>query len=459
MMDKKAVLFLSVMFANCVPIQTVPVTAVIKTAGTAYDVLNLGLDLMQFMETFDNEEAGENLDELVNILAARIDASTTKLITTVLLQSKLERIDDAVINIHSSLIDLQNFLQASTPDERNEYKKLFVSRFVEHDVIKHIRFLPELLYYTIPGTSGKLVDLFAENTRCNMTAIYEFKLYYAELVSDGIALQLIYIRTSSNLSVNRTIEYWSEKVNKVNLIFDAQENSCKYQFSKYAEEDLRASQNASILWVNNKERYPWKTCDVIFLKNYRTFQFLYLKHTGDYLFSDMAGDRSKISIFHSKIEAKPNIAKFSKVNDKCESAIKGQDDEEAAKNIGICVEKYCTDLNFSINALLVFFDGGDFSSEAIIIDPDSSSLAFTFEDVTLRFCHKSGLQCKADIFNWLDGTETVAGKMRVFAYVQPSTQEVKIYKESSGPRINCFTEFIYLLTLVGIALLDRTLFR
>ena len=66
-----------------------------------------------------------------------------EILSAIVLRSKLDRVDDAVIAIHSSLIDIKHLLEAQTGAV--ELLELFVKRYEEHEVIKHVRFLKVLL--------------------------------------------------------------------------------------------------------------------------------------------------------------------------------------------------------------------------------------------------------------------------------------------------------------------------
>lgn len=344
-------------------------STVASVARVVYNILD---EASNFKEIFSQLDQGKSpdddkLNKAFAVLSARIDSSKADIITNVMLQSKLELIDDALIAMHSSLIDLKEILLAKTKSEREQLERIFVHRFEEHDVIKHIRFLPDILEYKIPGTSSNLVDLFADNTRCNMTAISEFQHFYTKLLSDGISLDVVHILLTSNLTLNVTIEDWRIQIDMVSRVLDNQVKHCISKFSDYENEDIQAANDAVTLWTNNGNRYPWIKCDVMFLKPFGTFQFLYIKHTEDHLFW-YRSDLNKIAIFYNKNETKRDPAILANATEKFKSAIQGMSDENAAKNVGIAVEDHLKVQGYSVKALVVFFEGGDFYSENLLFD-------------------------------------------------------------------------------------------
>jgi hypothetical protein len=106
-----------------------------------------------------------------------------------------------------------------------------------------------------------------------MTALYAFKYFYVNLLSDGITIDLLYLNLSTTISLNKTITEWNESLEKVENIFYAKQSSCIKDFPKLAQEDVKNAVDAVTLWSDNKQRYPWSTSDVLFLKPYGTFQF------------------------------------------------------------------------------------------------------------------------------------------------------------------------------------------
>ena len=337
---------------------------VIQIGGLAINVLRFGLDIVKFVK--DKKLSRDN--GIVDELKERISTTTSELKTSIGLSSRLGNIDDAVINIHSSMIDIVNIVESNTYTERNEYIRLFVYRFEQNGVIKHVRFLPELLTYTIPGVSGKLIDLVADNNRCNMTALDEFKKFYANLLSDGISLQLLFLHLNTELPLNKTINEWTEWLQQISHTFDSKKASCMKSFPKLAQEDVNNAVDAVRLWSDSKQRYPWKTSDVIFLKPYGTYQFIYHKSKEDHLFWKKSSERYKIAVFNdiNKKVIVPEV--LVAASETIKSSIEGETDNEAALHVGQAVEAHLKDQGLAINAIVVFFDGGDLAPEKIQID-------------------------------------------------------------------------------------------
>lgn len=410
--------------------------ALVQIGGVAFDVLKFGFSVAEY---FQNKNQGEQLDEISKLLSEvneRIDSVNTRIITTVLLHSRLERIDEAVLNIRSSLTDLEYIFRANDTKDKTRHMDLFVYRFDNHGVIKHLRFLSELLQYTIPGTSRPLVDLFSEHTRCNLTGLYEFEKFYFKLVSDGIAIELAYeyMHLTAHASLNRVYDRWRTKIQEMESIFSKQEMTCKEQFAALAEEDLKHAHDATTLWTNNNHRYPWLRNNVIFLKRYGTHQFLFMKHTGHYLFWNRS-HKNKIVIFTEKQEIAPEpVALDTK---ELKAAITGKSDRGAARHVAHVAEVQLEERNYAIRSMLVFFDGGEFSSDGIKIDGDSKLIEAVIPNVELEYCYESGVQCNMDVLNWLDGRKVVKGNMKIMAYA------VKLEKSYSKENTDVIKEVKY----------------
>jgi hypothetical protein len=136
-----------------------------KIGGHVVNVVGIGLEVLKIVTNVIAYEDPTHINGIVDKFPKEITTSTNEIIISIGLRSKLGLIDDAVVGIHSSLKDTVNILESKTLTERDAYKRLFVKRFEQNGIIKYIRFLPELLSYTIPGASGKLTDLLADHTR------------------------------------------------------------------------------------------------------------------------------------------------------------------------------------------------------------------------------------------------------------------------------------------------------
>jgi hypothetical protein len=339
---------------------------VIGIGGLIINVVRTGVEIVKIV---DNKGVRlSHINDIVDGLKGNIRSSTSGIKTSIGLSSRLGLIDDTVINIHSSLIDVVNILEATTMTNRDEYTRLFVKRFEDNEMIKYIRFLPQLLTYNIPGASGKLIDLLADNTRCNMTSLDAFKYFYVNLLSDGIAIDLLYLHLSTKLPLNKTINEWNASLIKVANIFDNKQASCMTKFTEFAQEDENNAVAAVTLRSNNKQRYPWKRSDVIFLKSIGTFQFLYHKSRENHLFWQKSSPRVKIAVFNDINDTfvKPDIlVNFSQT---LKSSMEGKWDDEAALHVGQLVENHLEEQGLAITSLVVFFEGGKFSIENVQLD-------------------------------------------------------------------------------------------
>lgn len=186
-------------------------------------------DVVSFAKNVLGVVTGESLsisnEELLKDIQHSIEAAKTEVLNSITSQARYEQIDDAVITVGSSLKDLQDYLQA-TSSEKDSYKQQFIDRFDSNAAIKHIRFLPELLTYTIPGTSGDtLINLFTASAKCNRNRIRSFKTFYMNLISDGIALEVAYLQMK-NLNADQTVTDWTAEMTPIRNIFQTLEDSC-----------------------------------------------------------------------------------------------------------------------------------------------------------------------------------------------------------------------------------------
>ena len=140
------VIFLCGTFTPSFEINWVPL---ISKASGIEDVATFAISAVEYI-------SGKTSDEntLLADIQKSITNSKTEILESILLQSRFDKIDDAVISVHSSLVDFEAYLDAS-PNELETLKQQFIKRFDDNSVISHIRFLPELLTYSIPGTTGE----------------------------------------------------------------------------------------------------------------------------------------------------------------------------------------------------------------------------------------------------------------------------------------------------------------
>lgn len=341
---------------------------VIKIGTQVFEMAKLAYNVFNVLSV--NDETGgttnQRIGELETELLQRIGASTTSIITNTLLVSKIERIEYAVIAVHSSLIELNNIIKYGD----DAYEELFKTYYVNHDVTAHIRFLPKLLTYEIPGTSGKLLDLWIENTRCNMTSLYVFKQFYFELVSSGVALQSAFNYLKVEIDANSTVEEWTHVIEEMEEVFDSYENTCKSRFVDLATDDISNIKDANELSKVLDQRYPWKVYDIYFLKPYGTFQFIYHESKGERLIWKQMDDSNRLVVFIDRDDL-DGYVKFSITDgERFRSSLSGVENGETAKNAGTSVKNYISrmDKEYDVKILLSFFDGYDeFKADTIRI--------------------------------------------------------------------------------------------
>lgn len=192
----------------------------ISKAAGANDVITFALNAVDFFSGTSSSEDKFNTD-----IEEAIDNSKTEILDNIILQSRFDKIDDAVIAIHSSLVDLQSYRKA-TSIEKTKLKAQYIKRFDDNSVISQIRFLPELLSYSVPGTRGEtFMSLFSTNANCDSGKIKRFQKFYLRLVSDGVALDVIHTEFS-NLDPSTNVEFWAEKMEKIRGIFEQANDEC-----------------------------------------------------------------------------------------------------------------------------------------------------------------------------------------------------------------------------------------
>ena len=134
----------------------------ITTISKAAESFKLALKIKDVITELGGEKSDAK-EELVAELSDLIDTAKMEILSAIVLRSKLDSVDDAVIAIHSSLIDIKHLLEVQTG--AIELLELFVKRYEEHEVIKHVRFLGTLLSYVSPGDNVDLITLIREGTR------------------------------------------------------------------------------------------------------------------------------------------------------------------------------------------------------------------------------------------------------------------------------------------------------
>ena len=108
----------------------------ITTISKAAENFELALKIKDAITELGGEKSdAQEFDkvELVAELNDLIDTAIMEVFSAIVLRSKLDRVDDAVIAIQCSLKDIKDVLKAETGAD--ELLKLFVKRYEEHEVI------------------------------------------------------------------------------------------------------------------------------------------------------------------------------------------------------------------------------------------------------------------------------------------------------------------------------------
>lgn len=440
-MNHNMILIVCLCFLVCLPRTETNVAAVLTVFKTGLDIFKAGFQIVDFIRKLNSdkpEDLKEVLEEIRTDLNRMIRSSTTTIIKEITLQNKLAKIEDTVSEIQSLLIDMENYIEAENEVDRQSYKTLFLKRF-DQRVVAQIRNLPSLLAYNIPGFSEPLIYLIRDKAQCNMTAIHEFQMFYANLLADGSTLQLVF-RELSNYTSDDVQEFWNEHLPNIQVQFDGMETTCKERFPKNAEEEIKQNIDARALYNNSKQRYTWAWCNVYYYPPMGTHQFHFHKSVSDFLFWNGAsssgrnqimviGDIDKIEQSWNKNDM--NAALASNV-DKFKSVISGSEDTSAALKVGDAVENFVKDKGFLIKGVVVFFDTPSLASTVRIVDDSSSAAYVVIEGVALKFCYNNGLVCTITQSEWFNYWETYTGRFHI--YVFPCTTSDT--DESSRP--DCF---------------------
>ena len=80
-----------------------------------------------------------------------------------------------------------------------------------------------------------------------MTAIYEFHMFYVNLLADAATLQLVF-RELSDIPSDDVEEFWKEKLPRIQTQFDNMEISCEKRFPKSAAEEIKQDIDANNLF-------------------------------------------------------------------------------------------------------------------------------------------------------------------------------------------------------------------
>ncbi|XP_045172976.2 uncharacterized protein LOC123534694 [Mercenaria mercenaria] len=408
------------------------VLTVMKTiAGITYNVVEFSGEVTNVMDILSGGGSGgittQYLDKAVESITRNINAAKMDVLNSILLQSKFDRIDDAVIGIRSSLTDLKNYIEANELRSKHEYQKLFIKRYDTDGIEMKIRFLPQVLTYEVPGRSGQLLSLLTETTRCNLTALYEFQIFYLDLLSSGIALEMAYLKVSTHVQIQNAMEYWRNPCENIQQAFEKVVNECESKFVTYANEDIADTASPTALWTKNNRWFPWKLNDVFFSQARQSFQFVYVEYEDGSMVWTKTKQNNRFSVFYDNPPELCTLPSNTLENatELLKAAIKGEDDKEAAKNIGTSAKNYLSTFGYGVKSLLVIFDNGGFTE---IPSKESQALKAELKGIKMKYCDAAEIRCKAADWGggWNDMYDLVkepVGNFKIYAY---------IYKESVG---------------------------
>lgn len=427
-MHLSAVLIFSIVVSGCISTSQSGALAVLNIFKTGFDIFKTGFQIVNVIRKQNSgsfEDIQNQLEAVQQDMERMIKSSTTVIIREITLQNKLDRIESVVNELQSLLVDMENYVLADNEVDRANYKSLFLKRF-DQRVVAMIRSLPGFLSYTIPGLSEPLVDLIRDKSKCNMTAIYGFQLFYADLLSDGSTLQFVF-RELANITSEDVEDFWIEHLPGVQKQFDNMEKICKGRLPEYAVDEVKQSIVAETLQKNSKERYTWAWCDVLYYPPMGTHQFHYHKSVPDFMFWNGASSsgRNQIMVigdigetYRSWDKVEINRALTSN-KDAFRFVIAGSEDSSAALKVGNAVEEFVKQKGFLIKAVIVFFGASGLGKVSSVVDKDSPAAYVRIDGVTLKYCYNSGFACtfaKWDLFNFNDDWKTYTGNFHVYVF-------------------------------------------
>ncbi|XP_045173806.2 uncharacterized protein LOC123535279 [Mercenaria mercenaria] len=416
-------------------------TAITTIARITYNVAKLSGNVNSILDILFGGESGgittQDLDEAVESITRNINAAKMDILNSILLQSKFDRIDDAVIGIRSSLTDLKNCIEAKEPTSRHEFQKLFIKRYESDGIEMKIRFLPQVLTYEVPGRSGQLLSLLTETTRCNLTALYEFQIFYLDLLSSGIALEMAYLKVTTHIQTKNAMEYWHTPCENIQQAFEKVVNECESKFVTYANEDIADAASPVDLWAKNNRWFPLKLNDVFFSQARQSFQFVYVEYEDGSMVWTKTGQNNRYSVFYDNPPKRYTLSPYTLANATglLQAAIKGEDDKEAAKNIGTSTKNFLSAFGYGVQTLLVIFDNGGFTE---IPSKESPALKAELKGIKMKYCDQRDDGCK-DAETCGDTCNIVkepVGNFKIYAYIY------KVKAASQGNRIMLDVEIL-----------------
>ncbi|XP_053383476.1 uncharacterized protein LOC123541539 [Mercenaria mercenaria] len=394
-------------------------------------ILKASVQIYDFIDSINSNDpkplTKADADYIIKELSEEIQTSETNIIRSSVMQSRLERIDDAVIQIKNSLQDLTNYLNSST-STRDSFKSIFIVNYENGEITSKLRFLPTLLTYQNPAQKGTLLSLLAANSRCILTTVDIFKTFYNNLMSSGISINVAYDFVKFNMSKEAALKEWINTSRDIEEKFQTVENHCQSLFTTYATKDLNEAVSAHALHIKNNAWNPWKKNDVFFSKSYGTHQFVYLEYEDDTVIWQRTDTNDKVAVFYQpylyEYRLPSNILTDS--TERFRSTIDGEDDDSAAKHVAQSVENMLNQDGYIVESLVVLFDDGE-SEEAL--DIDTPAVKATIDDVKLTYCYENRVQCSIDV---LDSTKSASGSFKIYVYAHYPNATIQHSKHHIG---------------------------
>ena len=440
---------ITIVISGWIPLTQSNSFVVLNIFKSSIDIFKTGFKIIDFIRKENSgftEDVKGKLEEVRNDIERMVRSSTTDIIREITLQNKLDRIESIVKELRSLLIDMKNYVLADNENDRENYESLFLERF-DQRVVAMIRGLPRLLSYTVPGFSEPLMELIVDKSKCNMTAIHNFQIFYAEILSDGFTLQLVF-RELLKVTTTDVKDFWNKSLPRVQKQFDNMEKTCKERLPQYAADEIKQTIDADAMYRNCKERYTWAWCNVLYYPPMGTHQFHYHKFVPDFIFWNGASSSSRNQIMIIG-DTEVNVQGWDPVqinralasnHESFRSDIEWSEDTSAAKKVGNAVEEFVKNKGFQIKAIIVFFDAEGLGNVSDIVDKDSTVAYVSVNDVTLKYCYSSGIACSFaswNLFNFNEDWKEYTGMFHVYVFPCLTTvMSVKCIKHSTSAAIN-----------------------
>ena len=427
-MHVSTVFILSVIILEQIPVSESKSLTVLNIFKAVFDIFKPGFKIIDAIRKQNSgfiEDVKTELERVRKDIDRMVRISTTEIIREITLQNKLDKIETTVYELKSLLIDLKNYVLAENTLDRLNYESLFLERY-DQRVVAMIRSLPELLSYTVPGFSEPLADLILNHSRCNMTAIHAFQMFYVQILSDGFTLQLVF-REFLQITSSDVEDFWIANLPKVQERFDSMEETCKERLPQYAVDEIKQNIDVDVMFEQFKERYTWAWSDVFYYPPMGTYQFHYHKAVKDCMFWNGASSAGRNQILvigdndnnvHGWAPVEMSSALASN-HETFKSVIKWSDDNSAAKKVGEAVEKFVKKKGFSIGTIIVFFDAKGLGNFSRIIDNGSLGAYVGLDGVKLKYCYSSGIACSLaswNLFNFNQDWKEYTGMFHVYVY-------------------------------------------